>query len=1096
MYLKAHLGWLRGYPLFQGDGWIDWVFRPACGELTEKRVRLDREALRKAEFAVRKLLHQFGRAFPQVVEAAGQWPTRARQLLDRLKAAIHQGDPLPAGFPESLAALPTSVAQARAALLRTHPALQGVCDAFSWLLHFTPAEAAETVGWLATHATDLSDLLRAYGPAKGIPLAVTLWGMARGDGADRAAKLLHYLADPASHTIPVDGVDLYLKEWANWLAPPKGHKTPSCPEPPSKGMAPPLLDFLEWLAGQPARVRSECLDLFNLLLGAELTGPWQTFWPTVERGVREAKRINELPRPEGRAATHAAHLRELAHLPGTRVGVDRLVVLIRKIAVPANGPLRKQALRTLPLLPLVEANRAVRAAFLWGWLDLAEQFEGSPVTRLVGRFHAYLASRADPAWLAPWGPTIDAWQKSHRWAWMPDGFLCANAAAGRRMAPILFGALRVLCEQGIAEFSEQDGEHIGYLVEITGDVAQVVSCFLALAAAGLREDSLLKQHLGCAYQLSLEGVEYGRCVKDLQRFVGKDRQHELFAGLSAAAGALREAGLGSSAGRLAAHEEYARLEAVGQAVTLLRRLGDAGPPIPEVASRATPPAWGTRYPAELHPALNRLAALSPRAEALAKAILSKEFPAPEALGRELAAIEERLQGQPGHTGLAKRRAVLAARLATPPRVSPLRLEHLRTKLELAADRLLLERWLEQTEDRLRSLLARRLQVPDLPEWLLEQRHFALLVASLELRDPYRELALRLFRLRCGPPPWTFHDEPANQQFLARLRALGVNPDRWLDPPPDHWVPGKNGRLVQLCFEKDPLEVLRMGEHFGTCLSPGSFNFFSAVANAVDVNKQVIYARDNYGRVVGRCLIALTDSGRLLTFNAYSHEPDIGLGELVGRLVERLAEEMGTQVARLGTVPPLVAPEWYDDGPHDLCHRFRFLDSDSSFRQSLSTLPRAQLLPALKSACAPLPLNEVTLPLFLELPELDQRPELVLPLLPTLGAIPNLPRPTWWRAGLLAHLSGQGAFAGRVLNRHVVPELVKTIRRLHISSVADVLTALAQIDPSTALRVLRLTRPKNVCDDEDETDLYRRHRLADAHERLGRAELARRLRKGD
>jgi hypothetical protein len=479
---------------------------------------------------------------------------------------------------------------------------------------------------------------------------------------------------------------------------------------------------------------------------------------------------------------------------------------------------------------------------------------------------------------------------------------------------------------------------------------------------------------------------------------------------------------------------------------------------------------------------------------MAGGILNKEFPAPAALERELAAVEGRLRARPGDEGLAKRRAMLAARLTTAPQVSPTRLEHLRTKLELAADRLLIACWLHQTDDRLQSLLARLLQVPDIPGWLLERRYSSLLAAALGLNEPFRGLALRLFRLRCGPPPWTLDDEPANRQFLAGLRARGVNPDPWLDPPADHWVHGKNGRPVRLCFEKDPLEMLRMGEDFGTCLSPGSFNFFSAVANVVDVNKHVIYARDGHGRVVGRCLVALTDGGRLLTFNPYCHEPELGLDELVGRLAERLAEEMGTQVARGGTVPPLVAPEWYDDGPRDLCHRFGFLDDHSSFRQSLATLPRAELLPALQSACAPLPLNEVTLPLFLELIELERRPDLILPLLPTLQAIPNLPPATWWRVAELAHRGGDEAFAAGVLNRHAVPVLVKTIRRHGIYATGwSFLKVLAQIDPSTALRVLRGTRPRGVRDDEDETDANRRELLAAAHEQLGRSELARRLR---
>ena len=80
--------------------------------------------------------------------------------------------------------------------------------------------------------------------------------------------------------------------------------------------------------------------------------------------------------------------------------------------------------------------------------------------------------------------------------------------------------------------------------------------------------------------------------------------------------------------------------------------------------------------------------------------------------------------------------------------------------------------------------------------------------------------------------------------------------------------GSNGRNVVLAFEHDPLEIFQMGWHFSTCLSPGVFNFFSVFSNAADINKQVVYARDEQGRVVGRCLLALTEDGNLLTFEPY------------------------------------------------------------------------------------------------------------------------------------------------------------------------------------------------------------------------------------
>ena len=65
-------------------------------------------------------------------------------------------------------------------------------------------------------------------------------------------------------------------------------------------------------------------------------------------------------------------------------------------------------------------------------------------------------------------------------------------------------------------------------------------------------------------------------------------------------------------------------------------------------------------------------------------------------------------------------------------------------------------------------------------------------------------------------------------------------------------------VVTVSLEDDPIHVMHMGTPFQTCLSPDDFNFFSAISNAADINKRVIFARDSKKQVVGRCLLALSD----------------------------------------------------------------------------------------------------------------------------------------------------------------------------------------------------------------------------------------------
>jgi hypothetical protein len=72
------------------------------------------------------------------------------------------------------------------------------------------------------------------------------------------------------------------------------------------------------------------------------------------------------------------------------------------------------------------------------------------------------------------------------------------------------------------------------------------------------------------------------------------------------------------------------------------------------------------------------------------------------------------------------------------------------------------------------------------------------------------------------------------------------------------------------LERDPFEVLKLGTYVGSCLGVGGSFTDSAVAALLDVNKQVLYARDQKGRVVARQLVAISDDDQLVCFSVYPH----------------------------------------------------------------------------------------------------------------------------------------------------------------------------------------------------------------------------------
>ncbi|MCP5024333.1 MAG: hypothetical protein GY930_21510, partial [bacterium] len=81
---------------------------------------------------------------------------------------------------------------------------------------------------------------------------------------------------------------------------------------------------------------------------------------------------------------------------------------------------------------------------------------------------------------------------------------------------------------------------------------------------------------------------------------------------------------------------------------------------------------------------------------------------------------------------------------------------------------------------------------------------------------------------------------------------------------------KKGWLT-ISLETDPLEVLRLGTHVGTCYGLGGGFAHSAAAIMMDGNKHVAYCRDARGVVLARQVLAMTRDERLCCFGVYPWE---------------------------------------------------------------------------------------------------------------------------------------------------------------------------------------------------------------------------------
>jgi hypothetical protein len=470
------------------------------------------------------------------------------------------------------------------------------------------------------------------------------------------------------------------------------------------------------------------------------------------------------------------------------------------------------------------------------------------------------------------------------------------------------------------------------------------------------------------------------------------------------------------------------------------------------------PGWIDRYPEALHGALARLAAVDLDSERIAARKLATDLPDPADLEREISVLRE--------TGKApKRLASLEHRLAYPTTPSPKRLANLAAKLEAAACEIALERFVATASAQVGARFVSTFALPSWDAWTTATAEVAgkpgsteamrlreILFALLELEPRDRALAGRLLRARCGPPPWDLRDEPANQKFLARMKASKLDPAPWLDDRACT-VTAKDGKPISLGLAADPLDVFAMGWHFDTCLSPRGGNFFSVVANAADINKRVLYARRD-GKVVGRCLFALTDGLALIVFQQYCHDGAIDFSTLVKDYATDLAARIGTQVAPRGPVRCLLARDWYDDGARDLVGRFANLGDDFDIR----TIAPEELVPRLRELLGR-DLDDVSLPIIIGHSTLRFQPRHLAPLVPFILA--SDASQLRLEASRLAFDNEDFELADRLLGTHD-----------HAIRLADHAyywgSMLARLRPSHTLAELRRTRDRRVRSWEGET----------------------------
>lgn len=298
------------------------------------------------------------------------------------------------------------------------------------------------------------------------------------------------------------------------------------------------------------------------------------------------------------------------------------------------------------------------------------------------------------------------------------------------------------------------------------------------------------------------------------------------------------------------------------------------------------------------------------------ASVKKALKGPQALKSQLGYLTRELQLHPERDDLRPKAEALQRILEDPQKVEWEAFDDAIQKLRQA----LLETEMECIEAAIGRAAAARLEktvgaVP--PDLAVTNDLLNGVLLTVDIRQN-RKLLTRLLRAFLeGDTDWR-EQHPGNKRFIAKLAEAGVDTSIWLSSMPKRYrFSGAGGRWARLRLESDPLAILQMGNYFDTCLSRGHYNAFSTVANACELNKRVIYARDDRGRVIGRKVIGINEEGNLVGFYTYTSLAGPEEAETLRRIFYRYCREFARrcrlEMADFGTIPKLFAQAWYDDG---------------------------------------------------------------------------------------------------------------------------------------------------------------------------------------
>ncbi|WP_286177420.1 hypothetical protein [Stieleria mannarensis] len=1053
---------------------------------------IDREAVRRAQMTITKLRHHFPRALPKLVSNVEDWLARTDLLFDLLKNAVHSGSPLLSEDVVRSGVLPKRWTDEVARIKRTHPSLASLMDAvtFSALSDLQPCQN-HPIEWIEQQAESLSELCELEAE-NACELPMLLLSVRDSFPPTLSQTIVRCLTDPAMRQCRWETMDSGLNRLNDSLKKAGDQNEFSVPDPPSGETVSSLVrSILYQTASHRPKRRREVFDLLDQLLKPELLddiADSQREVSSEERRLRRLLRRIEsghelIPKTKIERKAWLEKARGIHHIRPERIAAAKaLGKALRGILNDrdANG---KPWTRFLSVFPADHTGLAVRLMAKWKYDWYGSKEHRNDLQRVVDALSSLLHRRGVAA------PLLDNWRDYVDGSNTYDEFVTDTCYEVEGKSKLARRAVRLL-ERTVYDLQLDLGPALmASLVEFaqaTNDDS--LSCSIIDPLSQNPDDTYVDAGIRIAILYGDSPGEMAQILVSLKEIGDLD---ELEKELSPLAG---DPALQRMIAKRIIAGQIASLKPLTSVIGILNHL-DRPLPAREVVSQ--PLDWCSRFPGDLRSALQSLSESTPDAERIAEKILGRFFPTREALQQQIDALLEKLdRGLPpggDEARMYRRLDNLQRRLDEGGCVSPARQCALIEKLERRAEAETLQRYTGQCRQQVATAIGDRFGVQEFPEDLLASPLDRVLREITRLGKPMRHLGIRLLFQSAHRTTRSFDEEPKNLAFARRMESIGINLRPWLSDQLRLPAQMADGTPYELGFTREAIDILLMGFHFDTCLSPDSFNFFSTVANAVDLNKRVVYGKTEAGKVVGRCLFALNESGEILTYHRYSHDAQDGFADAVDRFAIRLAGEMQTCLGSGGQVAKLVANDWYDDGP--VGGSLQWLGEGGIVGDLVKRVESDQLLPELIGAVGENVLRQRVVEVATSA-YLRDRSEFLSALLDRFGSELSFRQrftvavnvePANLSTRLLSHMRWSEII--RLVHRHQCNECDV----FHgIAEYGRVFRVLTQFHPSLGLRAIRASRSSSIQNDLQDPNPTRRRALIEAHRQLGRQHLVERL----